>query len=176
MIWEKSRQSLCDAIGLSRENLDRVLLELVEQIEPRATALGLGQSNAGELYRAALAQANKELGRVSGQLAAKNRKLATRAKFFDALSAFQGELRPDAPPQVVLHAIGQTAVSVLGVNSVAVFSLPPGRDYAETVLVDGGGEIFETSLIDYLPAQDIKPPITSAALLTISPGDGPVLS
>ena len=48
-----------------------------------------------------------ELTGTVQQLAAKNRKLAVRAKFFDALSGFQGELRPDAAPQVVLHAIAQ---------------------------------------------------------------------
>src|SRR5205085_5637943 len=63
-----SRQVLCDAIGIAREQLDTVLLTLIEHIEPRATALGLNQGNAGELYRSALAQANRELGRVSGQL------------------------------------------------------------------------------------------------------------
>src|SRR3712207_9596258 len=89
---------------------------LVEQIEPRAKALGLGEASSGELYQHALAQANRELGRGSGQLAAKNRKLAVRARFFDALSSFQSELHPDAPPQTVLHAIGQTAVSALGVG------------------------------------------------------------
>ena len=30
----------------------------------------------------------------------------------------------------------------------AVFSLPPGREYAETTLVDRKGEVFETSLVD----------------------------
>ena len=89
-----------------------------------------------------------ELGRVTGQLASKNRKLAIRAKFFEALSGFQGELRPEAPPQTVLHAIGQTAIAVLDVTSAAVFSLPPGREYAEAVLVDDSGEVFETTLVD----------------------------
>ena len=63
------------------------------------------------------------MDRISGQLAAKNRRLAVRAKFFEALSDFQSELRPDAAPQVVLQAIAQTAVGVLGVRSVAAFSL-----------------------------------------------------
>ena len=74
-----SRQTLCDAIGISREQVETAMLQLVEQIEPRASALGLNESNAGELYRSALSQANRELGRVSGQLATKNRRLAIRA-------------------------------------------------------------------------------------------------
>jgi len=161
-----TRGALADAAGISSEQIEQALQKLVTAIEPRAAALGLGQASTAELYQQALSQANKELGRVSGQLAAKNRKLSIRAKFFDALAGFQGELRPDAPPQVVLHAIGQTAVSVLNITSAAIFSLPPGRDYAETVLVDGNGEIFETTLIDCVPSAKIKPPS----------GDGPVLA
>lgn len=196
-----SRQPLCDAVGISQKQVDEAMARLVEQIEPRAKALGLGQASSGELYQQALSQANRELGRVSGQLAARNRKLTVRAKFFDALSNFQSGLRPDAPPQTVLSAIAQTAVGVLGVECVAVFSLPPSQDYAETVLCDGKGEVFENTLID-LPeasgqwpvasgqseaakaetgavgsslATDHGPLATSARPRKGEPGDGPVL-
>ena len=159
-----SRQPLFDAVGLTQKQVDAAMGRLVEQIEPRAKALGLGQASSGELYQQALAQANRELGRVSGQLAARNRRLSVRAKFFDALSSFQSELRPDAPPQTVLGAIAQTAVSVLGVECVAVFSLPPAQEYAEAVLCDGKGEIFENTLVDLPGAggpetQDLAEPL-----------------
>src|SRR5260221_12498372 len=85
---------------------------------------------------------------MRGNLASKNRRLAVRAKFFDALSGFQSELRPDAPPQMVLHAIGQTAVAVLNATSAAVFSVIPGQTYAEGILCDGQGDIFEQTVID----------------------------
>jgi putative nucleotidyltransferase with HDIG domain len=183
-VFPVARQVLADAAGLTREQVESVLAKLIAHIEPRAQALGLGQASTSELYHQALAQANKELGRVSGQLAAKNRKLQIRAKFFDALAGFQAELRPDAPPQVVLHAIGQTGVSAMDVGSAAVFSLPPGRDYAEVVMVDGHGEIFEQTVIE-CPAGAVRPskPLSEAAPstepgATLKPdtGDGPVLS
>jgi putative nucleotidyltransferase with HDIG domain len=190
-----SRQPLMDALGLTQAQLDQAMTRLVQQIEPRAKALGLGQASSGELYQQALAQANRELGRVSGQLAARNRKLTVRAKFFDALSSFQNELRPDAPPQTVLSAIAQTAVGVLGVQSVAVFSLPPSQDYAEAVLCNGDGTVFENTLVD-LPKNELSVasgqlPVEDAAsslatgnwqLTTHSrpskgpPGDGPVVT
>jgi signal transduction histidine kinase len=149
-----SRTALMEAVGLTQPQVAEVMERLVGVIEPRARALGLGQSSQGELYLHALAQANRELGRVSGQLAAKNRKLTVRARFFDALSSFQSELHADAPPQAVLHAIGQTAVGVLGVECVAVFSLPPGQNYAEAILCDAAGEVFETSLVDLPQGSD----------------------
>jgi putative nucleotidyltransferase with HDIG domain len=164
------RQALMESVGVSPAQLDAAMKSLVEQIEPRASALGLGQASSSELYQQALAQANRELGRVSGQLASKNRKLAVRAKFFDALSAFQSELRPDAPPQTVLSAIGQTAVTILGLECVAVFSLPPVQEYAEAVLCDKNGEVIETTLVD-LPTMTDRP----ARPARPARGDGPVM-
>ena len=157
-----SKTALMEAVGLTQPQVAEVMAKLVGVIEPRARALGLGQSSQGELYLHALAQANRELGRVSGQLAAKNRKLTVRARFFDALSSFQSELHADAPPQAVLHAIGQTAVGVLGVESVAAFSLPPGQNYAEAILCDAAGEVFETSLVDLPKASVVSGPLSVA--------------
>ncbi len=159
-----SKDRLVEAIGLPQDVVASTILKLVERIETRAKSLELGQASTQELYQQALERANQELGRVSGQLAAKNRRLAMRAKFFDALSAFQSELRPDSPPDVVLQAIGQTAVGVLSVTSVAVFSLMPTQDFAEVLLFDEAGEMFETSLVDC----DKRP-------ATRDRGDGPVL-
>lgn len=146
--YATGKTSLIEAIGLTPEQVTAAVTGLVEHIEPRASALGLGAASANELYVSALAQANAELGRVSQQLSAKNRKLAVRAAFFDALSRFAAELRPDAPPQIILQAIGQTAVTVLHAGAVAVFSHPPGRDYAEVALIDGNGELFENAIVE----------------------------
>ncbi|HRK29631.1 MAG TPA: HDOD domain-containing protein [Tepidisphaeraceae bacterium] len=143
-----TRQALLDAIGLTSEQVIGAVAELVKHIEPRAATLGLGQSSANDIYVSALAQANVELGRVNQQLTAKSRKLAVRASFFDALNRFQAELRPDAPPQVIMHAIGQTAASVLHAGTVAVFSLAPGREYAEVALVDGNGDLLESTIAE----------------------------
>jgi putative nucleotidyltransferase with HDIG domain len=142
------RAALLESLSLKQPQIDAGMSRLVSHIEPRATALGLCKASTDEMYRDALTQANKELGRISTQLSAKNRKLLVRAKFFDALSQFQGELRPDAQPQKVLHAIGQTGAEVLGVRAVAAFSLPPGATFAEAVLVNETGEVFQTSLVD----------------------------
>jgi putative nucleotidyltransferase with HDIG domain len=164
-----SRESLQTATKLDNEQIELALSQLVDRVESRARVLGLGVEDADALYRQALSQANKELLRANSQLAMKNRKLAVRAKFFEALSQFQGDLRPDAPPQVVLKAIAQTAASVLGVESCAVYSLPPGRDFAECIVVDATGERFDTSLIDIADQRE-----TLAARAYASTPAGPV--
>jgi putative nucleotidyltransferase with HDIG domain len=142
------RQTLVDALGLTPEQINAALAQLVEKLEARCVALGLGQASTTELYQQAIVRANQELGHVSNQLAARNRKLAVRAKFFDALSGFQSEMRPDAPPSDVLDAIGQTAVAVLDVGSAAIFSLAPGCNFAETVLVDKTGQTIEKTVVE----------------------------
>jgi signal transduction histidine kinase len=190
---------LLDAVGLTSFQIDEILTRLVAQIEPRARALGLGQTSSGELYQQALAKANQELGRISGQLASKNRRLTVRAKFFEALSGFQSGLRPDAQPQVVLHAIAQTAIGVIGTPVVAVFSLPPTQGFAETVLCDQSGQMIENSLVDLPPGSgapgraatsrdtcpidvakprldDARQSQTTNRPAKPAPGDGPVLS
>lgn len=159
------KKQLIEEIGLTQDHVDKAMANLVSHIEPRAQSLGLGQASSHELYHQALSQANKELGRVSGQLAAKNRRLAIRAKFFDALAGFQAELRPDAGSQVVLQAIGQTAISVLDVTVAGAFSIAPGAGYAETMLFDQSGLVFDNTLID-CPKRPTVPPA----------GEGPVLA
>jgi signal transduction histidine kinase/HD-like signal output (HDOD) protein len=158
------RQSLVDAVGVSAEQVDAVIGSLIEHIEPHASALGIGETAPTQIFQGAIAQANKELDRVQTDLAAKNRRLQLRQRFFEALSGFQGEMRPDAPPQSVLRAIGQTAVSLLDVTSAAAFSLIPGQEFAEVLLFDHNGDVFETSLVD-CPQ---RPP-------TPAGGEGPVL-
>ncbi|HZZ41985.1 MAG TPA: HDOD domain-containing protein [Tepidisphaeraceae bacterium] len=163
-VFNIPKQQLSLAVGVTEQHLTRASRDLVERLEERAAALGLGQSDSKELYQQALSRANVELGRLSGQLVAKNRKLNIRSKFFDALSQFQGELRPDAAPQVVLRAIGQTAVTSLDVRCCCVFSLQPGQNFAEAMLFDETGEAFESTLVDC----NTPPPQPAG-------GDGPVL-
>ena len=147
-VYPVQRQILIDALGLVPAKLERVMANVVNAIEARASALGLGQTEAGEVYRAALQQANRELSRVTDQLSVRNRRLAMRAKYFEAIAAFQSELRPDAPPAVILQAIGHTASGVLERDAVAVFSQPPGAGYAEVVVVDRAGLIVQTNIIN----------------------------
>jgi len=163
-LFNVTRQTLTDAVGLSRAEVDDVMSNLVRHIEPRAAALRLGHASSHELYQQALTNANLELGRMTGQLSAKNKRLAIRAKFFDALAEFQSELHADAPPGTALQAIGQTAVTALDVRAVAVFSVLPGQAYADAIVFNDQGEPIETTLVDC----PVRPDVPQA-------GEGPVL-
>lgn len=162
-----TRQTLLDALGLLPNQADAVLSKLVSAVESRAAALGINGVGAEDLYKSAFHQANRELSRVTDQLATRNRKLSIRAKYFEAVAAFQSELRPDAPPALVLQAIGQTAAAVLEASAVAVFSIPPNAGYAEIAVVDPQGRLLQANLVD---AADGAPaiPVPGEAIVSLS--------
>jgi putative nucleotidyltransferase with HDIG domain len=171
-------ETLAVTIGLSMGQIEQVVHQLMSRIEPRSRALGLNEASAEELYLQAMAQANKELGRIGRQLANRNLKLAARAQYFDVLSQFHSELPPDATSQAVLTAIGQASVGVLQASSAAVFSIPPNRAWAEVIMVDQAGEVFEQTLLDLsqttTETQKGPGPVFSRPQLPPA-GEGPVL-
>ena len=141
-------ETLLSAAGLTGDQLDRAAAQLVTRLEPRCRALGLGEATSDELYRQAITQANRELGRMTDQLATKNRKLAVRAKFFEALSHFHDELRPDAPPATVLFAIAQTATQALDTAAVAAFSYQASGASAEYLVANAQHEVADRGIVD----------------------------
>ena len=157
-----NNESLLNAVGLTGDQATSVLARLVGEVESRCTVLGLGESTSGELYRQALDRANQELGAINNQLANKAKQVATRKKFFEALSEFQSEIRPDAAVGHVLTAIGQTAANILETTAIAVFSLQPGGAFASVVVVDADGK-QDTMLVDvpadYVAAANTATPV-----------------
>jgi signal transduction histidine kinase/HD-like signal output (HDOD) protein len=172
----RPRAELLEAAGVSEEDVQAVLRQLVEHVEPRAQAMGLGKVTSAELYQKALASANRELGHAAGQLEQKNKRLAVRARYFDAMSGFQGELRPDAESATVLRAVAQAAVGVLGVSCAAAFSLPINREYAEVLICDESGGVVDTSLVDLPPAGKTDVDSADSRVPTPPVGDGPVMA
>jgi putative nucleotidyltransferase with HDIG domain len=165
-VIDVNREPLIKAIGLTQAAVDAKLTDLLERIERRAVALNLNVSSSGDLYRQAMKRANQELGKISTQLALKNRRLQMRSRFLDLLSGFQGEVRPDAGLPPTLEAVARSAVQVLE-RGVAAFAFSPGHDFAECVVLNNATDRAETTLADFAGA---------AAGLPASPAsDGPVL-
>ena len=153
--------------------------QLVEQIEPRAKALGLGQA---EQRRAVPA------GAGAGEQRARPRQRAARGEEPQARRSarssstrsrgFQGELRPDAPPQTVLHAIGQTAVGVLDVElRRGVLARRPAQNFAEVAAVRRARRGVREHA-GRLPARSPARPrrLASGRRPARTSGDGPVLA
>ena len=122
-VLDQPRDGLAASVGLTWQTIENKLAPLLERIEHHAV-LNLNVPSTHELYQQAMKRANQELGKVSTQLAMKNRPaLASRSRFFDALNAFQNQLRPDANPQAVLRVIGQTAAGLLEAGALWRFSV-----------------------------------------------------
>src|SRR5688500_9544151 len=85
-LYTLPRQTLLDEVGVTEEQIDACRVAIVDDVERVGSALGIGQATSGALYQAALTQANREIDRTQSELAAKNEKLAIRAKFFEALA------------------------------------------------------------------------------------------
>lgn len=160
--------ALLSALGLTADQLERASAELVGRLEPRCRALGLGEATSDELYRQAITQANRELGRMTDQLATKNRKLAVRAKFFEALSHFHDELRPDAPPATVLFAIAQTATQALDTPAVAAFSYQSSDDAAEYLVANVQHEVVDRGIVDATREPTPEPAATGASPVRVA--------
>lgn len=142
-----SETAIRSILNLEDGPYEEIKKKVIQRIERRAADLGLGDSSSGDLYISALARANQELGRVGEQLAAKNRRLTLRSKYFEALSRFQSELRPDAPSSMVLSAIAQTAESILSQTKIVVFATQPRQAFAEVIICGDGGEITDSSVV-----------------------------
>ena len=166
-----SQDALLTATGLEPEDIDRVLVALVDRMEPRSAALGLGQATSEALYRQALAQADREIRRVSVQLDARTRRLTQRTAFFEAMDQFQAELRSDASLQQTLATIARVAAGVLGLERVAAFSISTAQPLAEAVLFDAESHQPEFMLLE-LPSID-GPAGAGAASGRLTPDDVP---
>jgi hypothetical protein len=125
-LYTLAKKNLLDEIGVTAEQIEAVRVALVDEVERVSGAMGIGEASSGALYQGALSQAKKEIDRVQGELASKNEKLAVRAKFFEALAGFQGEMRPDAPPQTAMYSLGSASLDPPATSSSEVSSSMPG--------------------------------------------------
>ena len=145
-----ARQTLIDAIGASRRSRSkRRCCKLVEQIEPRATALGLGEASRGELYQQrACAGEQGARSRAVGTGMSKTAGLRFGRNSSMRWPDFRASFVPMRRRRRCCGRLVRRPSSVLDVTSIAAFSLIPGQDFAEVLLFDGNGEVFESTLVD----------------------------
>jgi len=141
------KQALNGGRGRQRQQVSDAILRLVDHIEPRAKALGLGQATTGELYQQALAQANKELGRVSGQLAEQEPQADGACEVLRRAQLVQGELssgRAATDGSSRRRADGHHRAG--GEHGCDVLAAA-GPEFAETILCNAQGDVFQTALV-----------------------------
>lgn len=126
-------------IGLSDEAYERVLRELPEQIEQRASIIGLEEMSSKEVYVEALAEANEELARLNASLSATNRGLKNRSQYFKALAHLTRTVSPRSSLQQICRAATESMRKALALGPVLTFARLTDDGYLEIALTDGDG-------------------------------------
>ena len=123
-----------DPLGLTDAELAAATDTLHVTVEERSEALlpDVG-GEGGSVFRRALVQTSRQLGKVAGDLAARNRDLRRQGDFFDLAAAFTASLRPDATVTQTLAAVATNAAAALGTGRAAAFA-----GTGEVVSVAGG--------------------------------------
>lgn len=136
MFYEQSPR-LAERLGFTAAQLATVVQPLASDVAEHATLLGLDAETAEEVYIKAMTRANAELGRLNAELLASNRRLTAGARYFEALTRFERELRDWSDPSAVVEALAQAAATGLQRPRVAAFGL---RDNSSVVDTSWRGE------------------------------------
>ena len=113
-------------VGLDSADVQWVIEALPEQMEQNCRLVGIDELTGSELYAKAVSEANAELGRVNTALAEANRRLAVRARCFDALGRFTHSLSLDDSIAMVCLAAARCVREVLELDATVGFYCDPG--------------------------------------------------
>lgn len=130
--------ALAEQIGLSAAQLERITEALAPRIEERADLIGLDTLTSHALYTRALASANDELSRTNSALASANQQLATRCRYFGALSAMNDRIAIATTHGEVCAAAAAALRTALEVPAAAVFVFSPTTGLAHVGLAGDG--------------------------------------
>ncbi len=124
---DRALGSVGEALGLTKEALDRVCTDLPELIEARAELIGLNQLSSRDVYYEALAKTNAELARVNMSLAMANRRLEQRSRCFDALRTLNTELSNEPSHEEVCRVAANVSERLIDRGPAAIFVVSPAR-------------------------------------------------
>ncbi len=131
---------IAERLGIDRARYDKVLEELPEALEKRATIIGLEDLSGKGVYVRAIAEANEELARLNTSLQSANRKLQSRSKYFQALCHLTQAISPRAAMSQVCIAVTQALRTALGTESMLVFARQTDEGYLELALQGAAGD------------------------------------
>ena len=120
--FERPIETTAREMGFPDDVMDRVMAELPDLIESRATMIGLDALTSKALYQEALAEANTELARVNMSLAQTNQRLEQRAICFDALRALTAGLSDEPTHEDVCKAALRAVEVLHGARPIALLA------------------------------------------------------
>ncbi len=123
---EVARQLGCDA-----DAIEKITMQLLEDIGQRAVMLGLENVETENLYHEALASANSELGKLNSKLQEQNRNLKIRSGYFDMFAEMTRSLKPGQSVLDVCETVSSLWNQNQNIKRSAVFLLHDDFDMIE---------------------------------------------
>jgi signal transduction histidine kinase/HD-like signal output (HDOD) protein len=133
-------------MGIKSEGYQKILMELRKRMGDRAALIGLDEINSEQLYQQALQGANAELGRLNQSITVSNRKLKSKARYFDAINELHRQLSPSMPVIEIVEHIAVAVRTALDVPAVAAYREDRENRFLETAISDEAGtqnKLFE---------------------------------
>ncbi len=130
---------VADALGFSREVVDRVTAALPDLIEERAELIGLDRLTTREVYHGALAQANAELGLISSRLLAEQRALERRARCLEVLTALSEGSDDEPTHEQITQSAARGLLRLYPGSQAAVLTCSEMRGLSLVAVAQEGG-------------------------------------
>ena len=140
-----------ELLGLTDVDVAAVIGSLADELEKRASAIGLYDVDSKSLYLEAIAQANSELSRVNQQISTQNRRLASRSACFELVTTLYQRIVPAASPAQLLTEIGQVSHEFLGEGKLVLFSQDPDQKVGEVLTFDSTAQTHDSFLMPMPP-------------------------
>jgi signal transduction histidine kinase len=132
-------EPLAQRMGIKSEGYQKILLDLRKRMGERAALIGLDEINSEQLYQQALQAANSELGRLNQSITISNRKLKSKARYFDAINQLHQQLTPTMPVIEMIEHIAQAVRFALDVPAVVVYREDRENRFLESGIADDAG-------------------------------------
>lgn len=107
-------------MGLDPAKVEQVIARLHEEVERRASVLGLDDRPSRELFLQSIQNANQVLGRLNSALERRSRTASRQTQILDAITAFHAGAVPGRNVQDVMNHVAANAASVLGEGFIAL--------------------------------------------------------
>jgi HD-like signal output (HDOD) protein len=144
----------CDAIGLSPQAIEQVMLALPDAIEARAEILGLHDISSREVLHETMVRTNSELARVNTALTLANRDLEQRSRTLDAICALNRTLGDDHRHESVAQAVAQGIRMLAPASALAVVVSSPARHLTIVVGLSADDPATRTDVFPTLVSED----------------------
>lgn len=137
------------ALGLDPQRVHAAVQTIGEQLEKRASALGLGTVPDRKVFLESIMQANELLGRLNAQLELQQRRGHRQSKALSAISQFHDAARQNGSSvSDAISNVIRSASAVLGEGRYAIVYQPSGQREWQISQYNADGRVVRSQLVD----------------------------